>query len=232
MAHRGFLPSLYPPARHSVRLEALQPHPRRIGGEDSLQQAPQPPPRRRRPRGGPGSRIPQPRPAQALGQRFPLRFVLAGREQPAVGAAVAAESWRGFRHLIALCGAPLRAYGVAQAAALYSPPAQSRTATAGGQVDDAPGRVLSFPRRLSTRSGPPRDGSDMPARSEWDAIVVGSGLGRLTTAAYLTNNGLRTLVLEKHYVAGGNAPVFRRKQAFGFDLGGHYLGECGPDRLI
>ena len=72
----------------------------------------------------------------------------------------------------------------------------------------------------------------MPARSEWDAIVVGSGLGGLTTAAYLTTNGLRTLVLEKHYVAGGNAHVFRRKQTFEFDVGVHYLGDCGPDGLI
>ncbi len=64
--------------------------------------------------------------------------------------------------------------------------------------------------------------------SDWDAIVVGSGMGGLTTAAYLATNGLRTLVLEKHYVAGGNAHVFRRKQKFEFDVGVHYLGDCGP----
>lgn len=72
----------------------------------------------------------------------------------------------------------------------------------------------------------------MSARSDWDAIVVGSGLGGLTAAAYLTTNGLRTLVVEKHYVAGGNAHVFRRKQMFEFDVGVHYLGDCGPDGLI
>lgn len=72
----------------------------------------------------------------------------------------------------------------------------------------------------------------MSPRSDWDAIVVGSGLGGLTAAAYLTTNGLRTLVLEKHYVAGGNAHVFRRKQMFEFDVGVHYLGDCGPDGLI
>ncbi len=66
----------------------------------------------------------------------------------------------------------------------------------------------------------------MSARSDWDAIVVGSGLGGLTAAAYLATNGLRTLVLEKHYVAGGNAHVFRRKQKFEFDVGVHYLGDC------
>jgi len=72
----------------------------------------------------------------------------------------------------------------------------------------------------------------MSARSDWDAIVIGSGLGGLTTAAYLATNGLRTLVLEKHYLAGGNAHVFRRKQMFEFDVGVHYLGDCGPDGLI
>ncbi len=72
----------------------------------------------------------------------------------------------------------------------------------------------------------------MSAQSDWDAIVIGSGLGGLTTAAYLAANGLRTLVLEKHYVAGGNAHVFRRKQMFEFDVGVHYLGDCGPDGSI
>ena len=72
----------------------------------------------------------------------------------------------------------------------------------------------------------------MSAQSDWDAIVIGSGLGGLTTAAYLATNGLRTLVLEKHYVAGGNAHVFRRKQMFEFDVGVHYLGDCGPDGTI
>jgi all-trans-retinol 13,14-reductase len=62
----------------------------------------------------------------------------------------------------------------------------------------------------------------------WDAIVVGSGLGGLTTAAYLTGNGLRTLVLEQYDVVGGSSHVFRRKRAFEFDVGVHYLGDCGP----
>lgn len=66
----------------------------------------------------------------------------------------------------------------------------------------------------------------------WDAIVIGSGLGGLTTAAYLTANGLRTLVLEQYDVAGGSSHVFRRKRAFEFDVGVHYLGDCGPGGRI
>ncbi len=68
--------------------------------------------------------------------------------------------------------------------------------------------------------------------ARWDAIVVGSGLGGLTTAAYLTSNGLRTLVLEQYDVVGGSSHVFRRKRAFEFDVGVHYLGDCAPDGVI
>jgi all-trans-retinol 13,14-reductase len=66
----------------------------------------------------------------------------------------------------------------------------------------------------------------------WDAIVIGSGLGGLTSAAYLASNGLRTLVLEQYDTAGGSSHVFRRKHSFEFDVGVHYLGDCGPDGLI
>ena len=75
----------------------------------------------------------------------------------------------------------------------------------------------------------------MAERESWDAIVIGSGLGGLTCAAYLCASGQRTLVLEAHYVAGGNSQVFRREiggRAFEFDVGVHYIGECGPDGLI
>jgi phytoene dehydrogenase-like protein len=70
---------------------------------------------------------------------------------------------------------------------------------------------------------------------DWDVIVVGSGLGGLAAAAYLSALGRRTLVLEAHYVAGGNSQVFRRTRkghAYEFDVGIHYIGECGRDGLI
>ena len=72
-------------------------------------------------------------------------------------------------------------------------------------------------------------------RERWDAIVIGSGLGGLTAAAYLCAAGRRTLVLEAHYVAGGNSQVFRRRigdRSYEFDVGIHYIGECGRDGLI
>jgi len=69
----------------------------------------------------------------------------------------------------------------------------------------------------------------------WDAIVIGSGLGGLACGAYLCAAGRRTLVLEGHSVAGGNSQVFRRRvkgDEYEFDVGIHYIGECGPDGLI
>jgi phytoene dehydrogenase-like protein len=66
----------------------------------------------------------------------------------------------------------------------------------------------------------------------WDAIVIGSGLGGLTAAAYLTTNGLRTLVLERYDTVGGCSHVFRRKRRFEFDVGLHYIGDCAPGGAI
>ncbi|UJW29258.1 NAD(P)/FAD-dependent oxidoreductase [Saccharothrix sp. AJ9571] len=67
---------------------------------------------------------------------------------------------------------------------------------------------------------------------DWDAIVVGSGIGGLVCAGYLVAAGRRVLVLEQHDVAGGNSHVFRRRRAYEFDVGVHYLGDCGPGGLL
>ncbi|MEU1455714.1 phytoene desaturase family protein [Streptomyces avermitilis] len=67
---------------------------------------------------------------------------------------------------------------------------------------------------------------------QWDAIIVGGGLGGLTCAAHLAATGRRVLVLEQHDWAGGNSHVFRRRRAYEFDVGVHYLGDCGPDGII
>jgi all-trans-retinol 13,14-reductase len=59
----------------------------------------------------------------------------------------------------------------------------------------------------------------------FDAIVVGSGIGGLGTAALLAKAaGRRVLVLEKHYTAGGFTHVFHRP-GFEWDVGVHYVGE-------
>ncbi|WP_406641782.1 phytoene desaturase family protein [Amycolatopsis sp. WGS_07] len=66
----------------------------------------------------------------------------------------------------------------------------------------------------------------------WDAIVIGSGIGGLVCAGYLAAFGSRVLVLEQHDVAGGNCHMFRRRRSYEFDIGVHYLGDCGPGGLL
>ncbi len=70
---------------------------------------------------------------------------------------------------------------------------------------------------------------------EWDAVVVGSGPGALTAAACLSTAGRRVMVLERHDLAGGNSQVFRRRHQgaeYEFDVGVHYIGDCGPGGLF
>lgn len=62
------------------------------------------------------------------------------------------------------------------------------------------------------------------AKHHYDAIIIGSGMGGLTTAALLSKAGKKVLVLEKHYVAGGFTHTFKRKK-FEWDVGVHYVGQ-------
>ncbi|KIG19201.1 Carotenoid cis-trans isomerase [Enhygromyxa salina] len=66
---------------------------------------------------------------------------------------------------------------------------------------------------------------------QWDAIVIGSGLGGLASAALLSNMGKRVLVLERHYVIGGFTHTFKRK-GYEWDVGVHYVGEVHRDRSV
>ncbi len=60
--------------------------------------------------------------------------------------------------------------------------------------------------------------------TQYDAIVIGSGLGGLTTAALLAKAGQKVLVLERHYTAGGFTHSFKRR-GYEWDVGVHYIGE-------
>lgn len=63
---------------------------------------------------------------------------------------------------------------------------------------------------------------DVPTKDgEWDAIVIGAGLGGLSCAAAFARKGFRALVLEQHDKPGGYATAFRRPGGFLFDVSLH-----------
>lgn len=71
-----------------------------------------------------------------------------------------------------------------------------------------------------------RGASDGP----WDTIVVGTGMGSMTTAALLSEVGERVLLLEQHYEPGGFTHTFRRP-GYRWDVGVHAIGEVTEHSL-
>lgn len=61
---------------------------------------------------------------------------------------------------------------------------------------------------------------------QYDAIVIGSGMGGLTTAALLSELGWKVCVLEQHYTAGGYTHSYER-HGYEWDVGVHYIGDVG-----
>ena len=61
---------------------------------------------------------------------------------------------------------------------------------------------------------------------KYDAVVIGSGMGGLTTAALLSDLGWKVCVLEQHYTAGGYTHSYERN-GYEWDVGVHYIGEVG-----
>ncbi len=60
----------------------------------------------------------------------------------------------------------------------------------------------------------------------YDAIVIGSGMGGLTTASLLSALGKKVCVLEQHYTAGGYTHSYERN-GYEWDVGVHYIGDVG-----
>ena len=65
------------------------------------------------------------------------------------------------------------------------------------------------------------------AANHYDAVVIGSGIGGLTTAALLSKLGKRVCVLEQHYTAGGYTHSYER-EGYEWDVGVHYIGLAKP----
>jgi phytoene dehydrogenase-like protein len=65
----------------------------------------------------------------------------------------------------------------------------------------------------------------------YDVIVIGAGIGGLTSAALLSKAGLSVCVLEKEPHVGGYLAGFRRKN-FVFDTAIHWLNQYGPGGFL
>lgn len=66
---------------------------------------------------------------------------------------------------------------------------------------------------------------------DYDAIVIGSGIGGLATAACLSKQGKKVLVLEQHYTAGGFTHSYSRN-GYEWDVGVHYIGDMGSPNTL
>ena len=63
----------------------------------------------------------------------------------------------------------------------------------------------------------------------FDVIVIGSGMGGMTTAAALSKMGSKVLLLEQAQTIGGLTHAFSR-EGFSWDVGLHYCGTLGRDQ--
>jgi len=67
--------------------------------------------------------------------------------------------------------------------------------------------------------------------TDFDAIVIGAGMGGLSAAAHLSVKGLKVLVLEQHHKVGGCTSAFSRG-AFNFDVALQEMAGGGGDGLL
>ena len=71
-------------------------------------------------------------------------------------------------------------------------------------------------------------------KENFDAIIIGSGIGGLVTGSQLAAKGARVLVLEKYIIPGGSGGSFKRK-GYTFDVGASMIfgfGEKGYTNLL
>ena len=74
----------------------------------------------------------------------------------------------------------------------------------------------------------------LPAIPEYDAIIIGSGIGGLVTATQLVVKGAKVIVLESYIIPGGSSGYFER-EGYTFDVGASMIfgfGKKGTTNLL
>jgi len=66
---------------------------------------------------------------------------------------------------------------------------------------------------------------------DYDAIIIGAGLGGLTTGSLLSKNGMKVLVLEQNNVIGGCCSTFEN-QGYKFDVGASIVELVRPLEIV
>ena len=66
---------------------------------------------------------------------------------------------------------------------------------------------------------------------KYDVIIIGGGLGGLTSGVMLSKEGLSVCVLEKHSVIGGCLQSFIRN-GYTLDTGMHYVGSLSEGQIM
>ena len=80
-------------------------------------------------------------------------------------------------------------------------------------------------------AGSPFTRSENSTLSDFDYVVIGSGMGGLSVAALLARAGQRVAVLEAHDSPGGYAHSFRMKE-YRFCAQVHYIFNCGEGESV
>ena len=62
----------------------------------------------------------------------------------------------------------------------------------------------------------------MSGKRDYDAVIIGAGIGGLVCGCYLAKAGLKTLIVEKNAQPGGYCTSFM-KSGYSFDACGHML---------
>eukprot|EP00884_Botryococcus_braunii_P012292 jgi/Botrbrau1/21063/Bobra.0144s0062.1 len=80
----------------------------------------------------------------------------------------------------------------------------------------------------------PEEGGGAPTDIEYDAVIIGAGMGGLTTASQMASKGAKVVVLEKYLIPGGSAGHYNR-EGYTFDVGSSMMfgfGKEGNTNLI